>query len=142
MLNPLTMKATRLRDVNPDDLPKNEVSEWVTEQKWLYFLYDNGILSYIGQSVRHPVYRVREHVLEKKKTFNQFSYIKIRQDLSLDIIEKYFIEKYNPKYNIDHRTNLPKPEIDPELLEYYRLKRMTDEELIDMGYSIKRNRIS
>jgi hypothetical protein len=137
MLNPLTMKVKRLRDVDPFSLERMDSSLLTREYKWLYFLFHKDELVYIGQSTRHPVSRITAHTIDGVKEFDQYAFLKIRQDLNLNSVEKFFIEKYNPKYNIAHRTNLHTEEE-----EYNKFKRLSDEQLREMGYSVTRTRIS
>jgi DNA-binding phage protein len=63
---------------------------------WLYFLYDNNELVYIGKSINHPAARVRAHI--KDKEFTNAFFAEIERDAVLEK-ERALIRQYKPKYN-------------------------------------------
>ncbi|GAH11005.1 unnamed protein product [marine sediment metagenome] len=66
----------------------------------IYFLFDyNNKLIYIGKSINiHN--RIRRHEI---KSINYYSIIEF-QECDLEKMEKYYIDKYNPKYNKHHKN--------------------------------------
>lgn len=73
----------------------------------VYFLFDKGILVYIGQSV-HVGSRVANHAGTKE--FDSATYIPVEISL-IDEVEAFLIEYYKPKYNkgVGHRAFLHNP---------------------------------
>jgi len=68
----------------------------------IYFLKWRGEIVYIGES-KCVVTRVTQHFSENKKIFDSFSYTKMNKNKSeRRDKEKELIQKYNPRYNIEH----------------------------------------
>lgn len=63
----------------------------------IYFLLDKGEVVYVGQSTK-GLNRVKQHLYEGKKQFDDFKIEKCKSD-RLNDLENYYILKYRPKYN-------------------------------------------
>ncbi|MBY8335191.1 GIY-YIG nuclease family protein [Qipengyuania pacifica] len=63
----------------------------------VYFLWDDGVLVYIGQS-KTLKWRIETHLTEGKKVFDSVSFIRCTIDRLMEI-EGHFIQKFAPKYN-------------------------------------------
>jgi len=79
--------------LNPNDLFKCPATY---EFGWIYFLWDESELVYVGQS-HNVVSRVFEH--KKTKQITDFS-IQPCHAMYLDQLEAAYINIYKPKYNI------------------------------------------
>lgn len=66
----------------------------------VYFLVDNGVISYVGQSVNIPA-RIKDHVVNEEKTFDSVSYIRCPKE-KLDILESFYIRTLAPRDNKAH----------------------------------------
>ena len=63
----------------------------------VYFLWDDGVLVYVGQS-KTLKWRIETHLTEGKKVFDSVSFIPCTIDRLMEI-EGHFIQKFAPKYN-------------------------------------------
>jgi len=73
----------------------------IDEQYYIYFLFDNDELVYIGQSCVLPS-RIGAHQTgKKKKKFNSITTIQTPSTKVLSL-EAFYIDKFKPKYNIVH----------------------------------------
>lgn len=69
----------------------------------IYFLYNEYELVYIGQS-KSIINRLAQH-LSSEKVFTHYTYLSIQdENIPLEIIERMFIEKYLPIFNVDPTT--------------------------------------
>lgn len=68
-----------------------------SKQCGIYFLWDGGIVVYVGQS-HDLTQRVCQHIQEGVKRFSAASFIFCRPH-ELDKLERHYIEKMAPKYN-------------------------------------------
>jgi len=68
----------------------------------VYFLIKDDEIIYVGQS-RNIIYRIGVH--SRKVEFDSFSYIEVDEEL-LSIVEQSFIKRFNPRLNINHRSEL------------------------------------
>lgn len=102
----------------------------------IYKLYNNYDLLYVGKT-KNPIGRLRRHLSEKEWR-NEITHIEIaecRNQIDMDIYEKYYINKLNAKYNIASVYN-EQPTFNIEELSFkrYRLK-----EFINQHKSIELN---
>lgn len=68
----------------------------------IYFLVNNEEVVYVGKSLRVGK-RITQHYIDGQKGFNRI-FVKPVTNVSvieLDEIERYYIDKYKPKYNIN-----------------------------------------
>lgn len=70
----------------------------ITSNKGIYFLYDNDTIVYIGKS-KNLASRILAHTDDGVKIFNSYKILIIPKNENLTMIEKFYIEKYKPKYN-------------------------------------------
>lgn len=63
----------------------------------VYFLYDRGVLVYVGQSTTLRWW-IETHLTEATKTFDAVAYIRCTSD-RLTAIEAHYIRRLVPKYN-------------------------------------------
>ena len=83
------------RSIFTDFIPKNH--------RFVYFLFDFGIIVYIGQSI--DIYtRLKQHINQRKIVFDMFSFIPLRDNEDLNECEKEYIKTLSPKYNVKHNT--------------------------------------
>ena len=68
----------------------------------VYFLFYKGGIVYIGKSV-NVLDRIPAHIFDKRKAFDEFTYIEFEEP-DLTRKERYFIDKFLPKYNRDSVT--------------------------------------
>ncbi|HUN01051.1 MAG TPA: GIY-YIG nuclease family protein [Halothiobacillus sp.] len=70
----------------------------------IYFLIDQGGIVYVGQSCDAEL-RVRAHALkaDRNKIYDKYFLLPCKRN-ELDVLERYYINKFLPKYNIDHLT--------------------------------------
>ena len=68
-----------------------------TNHKFLYFLFDDDELVYVGQTQTHPLARCKQH--EKEKVFNGLYFLEVGQQVDLVELEHVLIQYYTPKYN-------------------------------------------
>lgn len=64
----------------------------------VYFLLQNGIVVYIGQSGDAWPKRIHNHLKDEEKVFDEVWYLEVDQ-ASMTVIERRFIEEFRPKYN-------------------------------------------
>ncbi len=80
----------------------------------IYFIFDyDNQLIYIGKSINVHA-RIISHEI-KKESINYYNIIEIKE-CHLDEMEKYYIHKYNPKYNKHHNHKIKHPKI-KEIIE-------------------------
>lgn len=98
---------------------------------FVYFFYDsNNTLLYIGKTINLKN-RFKQHFLTEsltndiwKQTIdkNNITLFKCNNPTDLDVYETYFINKYNPLYNIDkvfyHLLSFELPHLDPIIYQY------------------------
>jgi hypothetical protein len=70
----------------------------LTQGRGIYFLMQNITVVYVGQSV-DVFQRVRTHVVEGAKTFNNVYFYPVPFG-NLNVIEREFIKEFKPRYNI------------------------------------------
>lgn len=63
----------------------------------VYFLLHDKEVVYVGQSVA-ILYRVHQHVVEGKKSFNRWCYIDVKKD-QLNEVEQFYITLLRPRLN-------------------------------------------
>ena len=66
----------------------------------VYFLYSEDEIVYVGQSLDIH-FRIGEHRKANSKIFTHYSYFQCKFEV-LNIEERKYIKKHNPKYNIIH----------------------------------------
>jgi hypothetical protein len=64
----------------------------------IYFLLQDGEVTYIGQSINCH-YRISTHVSERKKDFNSCYIIRAEPE-ELGDLEALYIKKFNPRHNV------------------------------------------
>lgn len=69
----------------------------------VYFLFHGNQLVYVGQSV-DVISRVHNHRVENIKKFTNFAHFECNRKM-MDEIEKFYIYKFQPRYNIIHKGN-------------------------------------
>ncbi len=72
----------------------------------IYFLYKNTEIVYLGKS-KDIEKRIIEHIYMLKKDFDSYSYLEVGND-KIDFYERFFLNKFLPKYNKDTVTNILK----------------------------------
>ena len=70
----------------------------------IYLLLNKGKVRYVGQSI-YGLTRVKQHLLQKEKVFDDYKIIKCKKE-ELNDMENYYILKYNPIYNLRLNTNM------------------------------------
>ena len=70
----------------------------------IYLLLNKGKVRYVGQSI-YGLTRVKQHLLQKEKVFDDYKIIKCKKE-ELNDLENYYILKYNPTYNLTLHTNM------------------------------------
>jgi len=68
----------------------------------IYLLMHNGCVVYVGQSIDISA-RISKHIQENKKEFDEIRYLEYSKE-ELEIMEKYIIAHFSPKYNISHNN--------------------------------------
>ena len=63
---------------------------------FVYFLFKDDVIVYVGQSRNHPIARVIQHC--KDKVFDEYSYIPVPKK-KMTYYEAKYIYEYEPKYN-------------------------------------------
>lgn len=101
----------------------------------VYFLFDKGVLVYIGQSTDiHR--RIQDH--KQNKIFDSYGFVEcdVRE---LDKKEKSLIKLYNPKYNITHNNQQLLPDIlqTPVFLSFYEHQQKWTGKLFDQFFIVK-----
>lgn len=76
-------------------------SKNIKTQIGVYFLISSGKIVYVGQTT-NLAYRLGTH-LNSNKTFDRYSFININEGELLEV-EKRYIKKMKPKYNIIHNN--------------------------------------
>jgi len=73
----------------------------VADPCYIYFLMDDEEVVYVGKTTNAWPCRVKQHVDDGQKKFNDVWYIRtLGKDL--DSLEIQYIKKYKPKYNVEH----------------------------------------
>jgi hypothetical protein len=85
---------------NVFELPRQEV--YLDKSPFVYFLFDDGILVYIGKTT-DIAQRLHFH-LKSGKIFDSYSVQKYFDRESTEIAERFFINRFLPKYNNDAYT--------------------------------------
>jgi hypothetical protein len=67
----------------------------VQEGTYIYFLFDNDVIVYIGQT-KSILQRIGAHI--SFKSFNSVSIVEVAES-EQDVLERLYIEEYKPKYN-------------------------------------------
>lgn len=73
----------------------------INDLAYVYFLYNNDLLVYVGKTL-HLTNRIATHT--KTKLFTHYRYLECTRNL-FTALEKYYIEKFNPIYNITDNKN-------------------------------------
>lgn len=79
----------------------------VKRQRGIYFLYRGTELVYIGQTT-HLLPRLGNHIDDNSKEFDFYKFLEINGNINLDSIERDYIMKYKPIYNIQFNTDIKK----------------------------------
>lgn len=79
-----------------DELRKH--SKHIDHLAGVYLLWLNDELVYVGQSI-NGTSRIMDH--RKDKVYNRYTWISVSLE-ELDDIERFFIKKYRPKYNVSN----------------------------------------
>lgn len=66
----------------------------------IYFLYHKNELVYVGQST-NCISRILAHERDSDKEFDVYEIAECKES-DLNILELFYIEKYSPKYNVNH----------------------------------------
>lgn len=72
-------------------------------QPIIYFLLSGDEIVYVGQS-KHGISRIYKHVTDKTKSFTHYFYHSCPVEY-LNYLEKLYIKKFTPKYNLVHNDN-------------------------------------
>lgn len=91
---------------DPNKLKKYEIFPTETWKFFVYFLFKGEKIVYIGIT-KNILKRITSHKSTFRGKFDSFSYIGCEKKDSLKIERKYLI-KYNPKFNIQHKEYLSK----------------------------------
>lgn len=83
----------------------------------IYFLIDQGWVVYVGQS-RDAEFRISAHSAKQngQKIYDKYFILHCKKT-ELDVLERYYINKFLPKYNTDTLTDLQRP---PHLRKAHR----------------------
>ena len=71
------------------------------EYAYIYLLYNEDELVYVGQTTQYPIHRILDHVKQAKKIFTHYSLIEIPEGIDLKLVEELLIARHNPLYNKD-----------------------------------------
>lgn len=91
------------KEVNLDELPEIKAKDI----RCLYFLYKDKELVYIGKSI-NLFGRIGNHLIQKNKVFDSFRYLEVTDIIDLEELEKIYIKKYKPIYNIQIKASYEK----------------------------------
>ena len=80
-----------------ETLKENKFSVEGLSGFYVYFLWDNGEIVYVGQT-HHLQRRLSIHL--KDKVFDEYSFVECENFIEMDSVELYFISKFKPKYNL------------------------------------------
>jgi hypothetical protein len=100
--NLLQYWKSKISPINIQDIPipeeanRQSINTFI-EKAYIYYLYNNGICVYIGQTF-NVSRRLKEH-LHTKKIFNEIAFFEVNA-FEVDRIERILINRYRPKYNI------------------------------------------
>ncbi len=72
-------------------------SRWLDET-FVYFLLKEGSPVYIGKS-KNLMTRVKDHVRDPRKEFDQIAVKMVPEDIPPDIVESFYIQHFDPPYN-------------------------------------------
>jgi hypothetical protein len=75
---------------------------YLDQSPFIYFLFDDGVLVYIGKTTDISQ-RLHFH-LKSGKIFDSYSVLKYFDPESLEIAERFYINRFLPKYNNDAYT--------------------------------------
>jgi excinuclease UvrABC nuclease subunit len=84
-------------DLDISSLKRNIISH---DLPIIYFLYLNNDIVYIGKSTNFRS-RLKKHL--SNKYFDSFSYFHVNHE-NIENVERFYINKYLPKYNKDYFT--------------------------------------
>lgn len=94
-----------MRNINyfKNDIINRSISleNYTKSAKGVYFLLQDDEIVYVGSSTNVNS-RLATHIGEKRKQFNKIFFFKTANYIQL---EKEYIKKFNPKYNIIHNPN-------------------------------------
>ena len=79
-------------------------SNYVSKVNGIYFLYKREDIIYIGKSI-NVIFRIGQHLSDYHKDFDYYKFIEFNEDEDLEKIEKEYIDKYKPFYNIKKNLN-------------------------------------
>lgn len=66
---------------------------------YIYFIFSKGEIIYVGQTTSDISLRLYQFKKEKKVQYDEVYFI-LRHPKDLDEIEKYYIDRFKPCYNI------------------------------------------
>jgi hypothetical protein len=134
------------------ELPLNEYKK-VKNKKGIYFLYDwENNLAYIGKSIRLQR-RISDHILNKESNLYNYRYllshvkvIYCKNELDMELLETYLINKLKPYLNIDYKIPKIKNKFNAKNIEEKALKyqKQWEEKIlkpIEIGAYKRRERI-
>ncbi len=82
----------------------------------VYFLIFNEKIVYIGAS-SNMFYRIQDHRKNVKFKFNYYSTIEVDNHMNRLNLEKYYINKFRPKFNLYKHPDYDKKEVMKKILE-------------------------
>ena len=74
-------------------------------QSGVYFLKQKNKIVYVGKSTNSMAKRVYTHLDDDNKVFDNIDLIPMRSEADIHIAELMFIQKYQPEYNKDTKSN-------------------------------------
>jgi GIY-YIG catalytic domain len=80
------------------DIASQSISVDRTKMQGIYFLLKDGKVIYVGQS-SNVMARIGVHIANPKKSFDSYSFFKVENYDDLNVIETYYIYKFDPLEN-------------------------------------------
>lgn len=100
------MNIEEYTSVNHDDIVATAEDYNRVKRTGVYFLLNNDVVEYVGQTTN--LYgRLWTH--EKLKPYHKVSFIGVADPSLLNEVEVYYIQKYQPRLNIQGVTRVYKP---------------------------------
>ncbi len=76
----------------------------------IYFLISGDNIVYIGKS-KNGINRIKKHIQQKVKIFDSYWFFEINKG-EMDKIEKFYIKKFMPVYNVDCKDKIKEKILD------------------------------
>lgn len=128
-------KMKDYREIDLNELPEVQAKDI----RCLYFLFKNKELVYIGKSI-NLFGRIGNHLMQKNKVFDSFRYLEVPDLIDLEELERIYIVKYRPIYNVQIKTKYEQDLISSQRIqereELRRKKRELEEKVEEDFLSI------